>query len=200
MERKNETRYPVHEVIAARWSPYGFSDRAVLREDVLSLFEAASWAASSFNEQPWRFILATKENPAEFEKLLGCLVEANRGWAKVVPVLALGVTKATFTRNDKPNRVALHDLGLAAGSLTFEATVRGLCVHQMGGIDPDKAREVYGIPDGFDAQTALAIGYAADPKDVPEELRKRDAGARTRRPLTETVFGGSWGNPASEVK
>ncbi len=200
MEQRNDTRYPVHEVITQRWSPYGFSDRAVRREDVLSVFEAASWAASSFNEQPWRFMLATKENPAEFEKMLGCLVEANQGWAKVVPVLSIGITKSTFTRNDKPNRVALHDLGLAAANLTFEATARGLCVHQMGGVDREKTREVYNVPDGYEVQTAIAIGYAADPQDVPEALRERDAGPRTRRPLTETVFGGTFGEPAAEVR
>jgi len=191
--------HPIEELLAKRWSPYGFADRSVSEADLRSLFEAARWAASSYNEQPWRFIVATRENAKEFERLLSCLVEGNQGWAKSVPVLALGVVSLHFSRNQKPNRVAVHDLGLAAGNLTVEATARGLAVHQMAGILPEEARELYQIPEGFEAVTGIAIGYAADPKQLPEELKKRDLAPRTRKPLGDFVFGGKWDESSNLV-
>ena len=117
-DKKASTEYPIHKLLAERWSPYGFDDRPVALADLRSLFEAARWAASSYNEQPWSFLVATKDNPEEFERLLSCLVEGNQGWAKVAPVLALGVTSLRFSRNNKDNRAAVHDLGLAAGITT----------------------------------------------------------------------------------
>jgi nitroreductase len=188
--------HPVHELIPRRWSPYGFADRPVSTADLQSLFEAARWAASSYNEQPWRYIVATKADPAEFARLLSCLVEQNQAWAKNAPVLALGCTSLVFARNGQPNGAAVHDLGLAAGNLTLEATARGLFVHQMIGILPDKAREVYRIPAAVQPLTGLAIGYAADPATLPDPLRERDLAPRTRKPLSEFVFGGEWGKAA----
>ena len=194
MSRKAVTDHPVHELIARRWSPYGFADRPVSVEDLRSLFEAVRWAASSYNEQPWRYIVASKENGQEFERLLSCLVEANQGWAREVPVLALGCVNLNFSRNGKPNAAAIHDLGLASANLTFEATERGLVVHQMIGILPDRAREVYIVPEGSQAVTALAIGYAADPDNLPEAFKERDLAPRTRNPLAAFVFAGKWGD------
>jgi nitroreductase len=195
--KRATTDHPIHELIATRWSPYAFADRPVSKELLRSLFEAARWAASSYNEQPWSYIVATKEDPAEYEKILGCLVEANQEWARFVPVLALGVVRRTFTRNNKPNAAAEHDLGLAAGNLLFEATSRGLFVHQMIGILPDKAREVYAIPEHSQALTGIAIGYLGDGADLPEKRRLLDTSPRTRRPLAEFVFTGKWGKSAS---
>ena len=143
--KRATTDHPVHEMIASRWSPYAFADRKVGREDLRSIFEAARWAPSSYNEQPWSYIVATKDDPGEYERLLSCLVEANQGWANAAPVLALGIARTLFTRNDKPNAAAKHDLGAASAHLTFEATSRGLSVHQMIGIVPERARELYGI-------------------------------------------------------
>jgi nitroreductase len=191
---------PIHELIAKRWSPYGFADRAVSAADLRSLFEAARWAASSYNEQPWSYIVATRDNPTEFERLLSCLVEGNQAWAKAVPVLALGCTSLVFRLNGKPNAAAVHDLGLASATLTLEATARGLHVHQMIGILPDRAREVYHIPEGVQPTTALAIGYAADPGTLPDKLRERDLAPRARKPLTEFVFSGDWGAASNLVK
>lgn len=185
--------HPVHELIAARWSPYAWADRPVAASDLHSLFEAARWAASAYNEQPWRYIVAARENDAEFGRLLSCLVEGNRGWAKSVPVLALGLIRTTFAHNDKPNPVALHDLGAASAQLTFEASARGLKVHQMSGILPDEARSLYGIPEEFEAVTALAIGYEAAPGKAPEELAERDMTPRPRRPIGEFLFEGKFG-------
>jgi nitroreductase len=191
--------HPVHELLAKRWSPYAFADRAVSDDDLRSLFEAARWAASSYNEQPWTYLVATKANPEGFERLLSCLVEGNQAWASAAPVLALGCTSLNFALNGKPNAAAVHDLGLASASLTLEATARGLFVHQMIGILPDRAREVYGIPEGVRPLTGLAIGYAADPAALPEKYRERDLAPRPRKPLAEFVFGGEWGTASALV-
>jgi len=193
LDKAAVTDHPIQELLARRWSPYVFADRPVAKADLQSLFEAARWAASSYNEQPWRYIVATREEPEQFQRLLGCLVEGNQAWAKSAPVLALGVVSLKFARNGQDNRAAIHDLGLASGNLVVEATVRGLVVHQMIGIYPEKARETYGIPEGCEAWTALAIGYQGDPASLPEGLRDRDLAPRTRKPLREIVFSGKWG-------
>lgn len=191
--------HPIHELLARRWSPYAFADRPVPEVTLRSLFEAARWSASSYNEQPWRYVVATRSSPEEYERLLSCLVEGNQAWARAAPVLALGCTRLRFARNDRPNAAAVHDLGLASASLTVEATARGLSVHQMIGILPDRARELYRIPEGVQPLTALAIGYAADPDALPEKLRERDLALRTRKPLSEFVFTGSWGSAAGFI-
>ena len=193
------TDHPIYELLAARWSPCAFASRPVSPEDLRSLFEAARWAASSFNEQPWSYLVATKDDPEAFQQLLSCLVEPNQVWAKTAPVLAIGVTSLNFKLNGKPNKAAMHDLGLATCSLTLEATARGLVVHQMIGILPDRARELYNIPAGHEALTGLAIGYLGDPAELPEKLRARDPAPRTRKPLKEFVFSGAWGAPATLV-
>lgn len=198
-EKKASMDYPIQELLAERWSPYAFDERSVAEADLRSLFEAARWAPSSYNEQPWRYIVATRDNPEQFQRALSCLVEGNQVWAKAAPVLALGVVSLRFARNAKDNRAAVHDLGLAAGNLLLEATARGLFVHQMIGILPDKAREIYGIPEGFEAWTAMAIGYRGDPTRLPDRLRERDLAARERKPLSEFVFGGKWGSPSPLV-
>jgi nitroreductase len=155
----------------------------VSMETIHSLLEAARWAPSSFNEQPWRFIVATKDDPAEYEKLLGCLNPKNQEWAKSAPVLMLSAAKLTLTRNDKPNRYAYHDVGLAVSQMLVQATALGLHVHQMGGYDKTKARETYQIPEGYDPVAAIAIGYSA--QDTPA--------SRTRKPQDEIAFAGAWG-------
>jgi nitroreductase len=129
----------------------------VSQDELRSLFEAARWAPSSYNEQPWRYVVATRDDRAQFERLLSCLVEGNQGWAKHVPVLALGIVSLKFAKKGKDNRAAVHDLGLAAGNLVVEATARGLRVHRMIGILPDKAREVFG-----------------NPATLPDNLKQRD--------------------------
>jgi nitroreductase len=200
MNKQATPDHPIHDLIARRWSPYAFAERPVSDDDLRSLFEAARWAASSYNAQPWSYIVATKANPAEFERLLSCLVEGNQPWAKAAPVLALGCTSLRFAHNNKPNAAAMHDLGLASATLTIEATARGLSVHQMIGILPDKARELYRIPEGVQPLTGLAIGYVADPDILPEGYRERDLAPRQRKPLAEFVFGGQWGAAAAVAK
>jgi nitroreductase len=198
-DKNASTDYPIHEPLAARWSPYAFADQLVPEADVRSLFEAARWAPSSYNEQPWSYIVATKDDPEQFQRLLSCLIERNQIWAQAAPVLALGVVSLRFARNGQDNRAAVHDLGLAAGNLLVEATVRGLFVHQMAGILPDRAREIYGIPEGFEAWTGLAIGYQGDPTSLPARLRERDLVARQRKHLCEFVFSGQWKNASPLV-
>ena len=198
MVKRASSDHPIQELIASRWSPYAFESRPVSKADARSLFEAARWAASSYNEQPWSYLVATQDEPDEFQRLLSCLVEGNQVWAKAAPLLAISVASLNFKLNGKPNTAAIHDVGIAACSLTFEATARGLAVHQMIGILPERVRELYGIPDGYEAMTALAVGYVGDPNRLPEKLRERDLTVRARRPLNEFIFSGRWSR-ASEL-
>lgn len=193
MEKPAETRYPVHELIARRWSPRAFSDRAVEREALGSLFEAARWAPSSFNEQPWRFFVATQQEPERFERLARCLTPGNRAWAERAPVLALSIAKLHFDREHRPNRHAGHDVGLAVENLVLQAEALGLSVHQMAGYDPALARELLAIPPDFEPMAMIAIGHRGEPDALPELLAQRERAPRTRRPLDELVFGAGWG-------
>lgn len=186
-------QYPLHELILRRWSPRAFADRSVEHATLLRLLEAARWAPSCFNEQPWRYIVATKENPAEFGKMVNCLVEGNQEWAKHAPVLMISVAKLAFTHNGKPNRHAFHDVGAASAYLTIQATALGLFVHQMGGIYADRARETYGIPEGFEPVAGIALGYLGDPATLPDALRERELAEGSRQPLEGMVFSGKWG-------
>jgi nitroreductase len=198
-ESRSDTGPAIEPELAERWSPYAYSDRAVSDSDLLALLEAARWAPSSYNEQPWRYILARQTDGEAFDKALSCLLEANQVWAKHASVLMIAVTVTTFARNGKPNRACQHDLGLAAGNLCAEATARGLHVHQMIGIVPEKVREVYGVPDNAEPLTAIAIGYLGENPSLPEPLKERDRAVRTRRPLSQTVFAGRWDSAAPLV-
>ncbi len=135
MEKPAATEFPVHDLIRNRWSPRAFSDKPVPLDVLRSLFEAARWAASSSNEQPWAFLVATKDDPENSAKMLSVLVEFNAGWAKHAPVLALAVAELAFHHNGNPNRNAFYDVGAASAQLTLEANSRGLFVHQMAGYD-----------------------------------------------------------------
>ncbi len=199
MERVAETREPIHELLRRRWSPYAYSERSVAPEILVSLLEAARWAPSSYNEQPWAFIVATKENPEEFARLLSCLVPGNQEWAQQVPVLMLSVAKLNFDRGGRPNPHAWHDVGLAAMSLVVEAMAHGLYVHQMAGIVPERARELYAIPEGWEAVAGIAIGYHGEAPSLPEKLRQRDSAPRSRKPLEQMVFTGRWSDPSPLV-
>lgn len=187
-----DTDFPIEALLSRRWSPYSFSDKDVAKEDLLAIFEAARWAPSSYNEQPWRYILARQSDSEAFEKLLSCLVEGNQIWARNAPVLVIGVAMLNFTRNGKPNKAAIHDLGLAAGNMCVEATARGLYVHQMIGIVPERVRELYRVPEEAEPLTGLAIGYLGDGSNLPEASQERDRDPRPRRPVTSFVFEGSW--------
>ena len=193
MEKPANTDYPIEEILKRRWSPRAFSDRVVEPEKLQSLFEAARWAPSSFNEQPWSFIVATKQKQEEHARLLSCLVEGNQRWARLAPVLMVSVAKLDFEKTGKPNRHAFHDVGLAMGNMLVQATALGLVVHQMAGFFPERVREIYGVPDGFEPVAAIAIGYAGDVEVLPEPLREREFSERTRKPVSSFVFQGKWG-------
>ena len=187
---------PIQDTIQARWSPYGFSPQTLPASELRAVFEAARWSPSSYNEQPWRFIAARREDGELFDRLLGCLVEFNRGWAQHASALALGIVVRDFANRDARNPAAEHDLGLATAHLMLEAAARGLATHGMIGIDPARAREAFSIPDGFDPLTAIALGYVGEPPGFPDKLRDRDAAPRERKALAEFVFGDEWGTSA----
>ena len=200
MQRPAPTDHPVHEIIRERWSPRAFSEKPVPTEVLRSLFEAARWAPSSSNEQPWAFLVATKDDQASHAKMLSTLVEFNQVWAKYVPVLSIAVSELAFARSGKPNRNAFYDTGAAVAYLSTEATARGLFVHQMAGFDPHKAIELFSIPSGWEPIAAFVIGYPGDPQSLPEKLRERELAPRTRKPLSDFVMSGSWGQPAPFLK
>ncbi|MDR8392966.1 nitroreductase family protein [Aliifodinibius sp. S!AR15-10] len=180
-----DVEYPVHDLIQQRWSPRSFSDEAVDGELLRQLFEAARWSPSSYNEQPWRFIVATKEHPQKYQRMLDVLLPGNQRWAQEAPVLILTIVKIQFSRNGSTNRAAKHDLGQAVAHLTFEATNHDLYLHQMAGIDLDKARETFSIPEGYEPFTGIALGYLGD-ADPPS--------SRKRKEIDEFVFQGDWEN------
>jgi nitroreductase len=197
MKNPAPTEYPVNELIRERWSPRAFADKPISPADLRSLFEAARWAPSSSNEQPWAFIVATRDDQENFDKAVLPLVEFNANWAKHAYVLGFAISQLAFAKNNTPNRNAHYDTGAAMSQLTTEATSRGLLVHQMAGFDPDTAREVFEIPSGWEAIAAFAIGYPGDPASLPQPYRDRETAPRVRKPLRDFVMTGKWGNPAA---
>jgi len=150
-------------------------------------------AASSFNEQPWYCIVATKQKLEEHARLLSCLVEKNQQWARLAPVLMVSFAKLNFEKTGKPNRHAFHDVGLAMGNMLVQATALGLFVHQMAGFSPERVREIYGVPDSYEPVAAIAIGYPAEVEVLPEQFRAQELGGRSRKPIDSFVFQGRWG-------
>ncbi len=200
IDKTSDTQYPIEDLLRQRLSPLAFSDRSVEPEKLCSVLEAARWAASSFNEQPWSFIIATKDNQAEFGRLLGCLAEGNQEWAQNAPVLMLSVAKLYFQRNGVENRHAFHDIGAAVANLAIQATALGLFIHQMAGFDIPKAREVYSIAEGYEPVAAIALGYLGDAETLSERLRQRALAPRSRKPLEEFIFSSRWNQPSPLVK
>jgi nitroreductase len=198
LENLINTQYTVHDLIRGRWSPRSFSDRTVERDKLLILLEACRWAASCYNEQPWSFMVATKDQPAEYNRLLSCLVEFNQSWAQSAPVLMLSVAKLHFDQNGKENRHALHDVGASTSNLATQAIALDLFVHQMAGFDGEKARSLFGIPVGWEPVAMMAIGYLGDPQTLPESIREKEIAPKTRKLLSEFVFTGIW-NQSSEL-
>jgi nitroreductase len=181
--------------IQTRWSSRAFSDRDVTDADLHRVFEAARWAASSFNEQPWRFVVGRKGD-ATHADLAESLLGFNQQWATKAPVLILGVAHDKFLHNGTPNAYALYDLGAAVAQLSLQAAEQGMTTHQMAGFDHDKARKLLAIPDEYQLGTLIALGYQGDPATLTNEhLLSLETTPRSRKPLEETVFA-SWGQPA----
>jgi nitroreductase len=200
MNRSAPVKYPIHDLLRQRWSPRSFADRDVEPEKLRSLFEAARWAASSFNAQPWHFVIATKNEPEAYERMLSCFVEFNQGWAKNAPVIGISVAKLNFDHEEKPNRHAYHDVGQAAAYLALQAAAEGLQIHQMAGILIDRAREVLAIPAGYDPVSGFALGYPGDPEMLTEKLRERELAPRQRKEATSFVHDGTWHHKASFLR
>ncbi|MDF0642572.1 MAG: nitroreductase family protein [Nitrospira sp.] len=193
MEKLAESQYPIHDRLRRRWSPRAFAERPLEAEKVRSLFEAARWAPSSNNEQPWRFLAATRDAGTDYDRLLACLNEGNRKWVYRAPLLILSIAGLHFEDDDKPNRHAFHDTGLGAENLVLQAVALGLVAHQMAGFDVERARSTCLIPPGYEPVAMIAVGYPGDPAVLPEFLREREMKPRDRKPIGEFVFSSQWG-------
>ena len=197
LDKPAVTSKPVHELIRDRWSPRSFDpDRPVPKDTLAALFEAARWAASSNNAQPWRFVVATRDDAAAHARLLGCFLPRNQRWAKAAPVLMIVCARKAFEANGNPNIHAWYDTGAALAQLTFQASAMGLRLHQAAGIDRDKARTELAVPEEFDVCTGIGLGYQGDPDALPEELPGREREPRVRKALGEIAFGGTFGTAA----
>ena len=182
-------------VFLQRWSPRSFADRDVDPVDLRTVFEAARWAASSHNEQPWRFFVGTRGSET-YQKILSSLVEFNQLWARTAPVLILGVTGTAFSHSGAPNRVALYDIGAAAATMCYQATALGLHTHQMAGVNLDVARELFKVPEDYIFGAAMALGYLGEPAALPnQQMQDQETAPRQRKPLSEFVLS-AWGTPA----
>lgn len=181
----------IHQLITERKSIRAFSEKAIANETLIRLLEAARWAPSSMNDQPWRFIVANKQTP-EFEKMLDALNESNRVWAKNGAVLLFVITRKEHS-NGMPNKYAWHDVGLAIGNLSLQATAEGIFMHQMGGFNSKLALEQFEVPDEYDAVSIIVLGYPGNPETLPEKLKERELKPRERKPLSSLVFSGSFG-------
>lgn len=187
----------IHPLISQHWSSRAISDAPVEPEKLKLIFEAARLAPSSFNEQPWRFIVATTDEPKWLERLRSYLSQGNE-WAKNAPVLIASAYRTQFTYNNKPNPVALRDLGAAEENMFLQAFAMGLVLHQMAGFDREGIKRDL-LPEGFEPGVMTAIGYPGEPEQLPEKLQARERRPRNRRHLAEFVFGPEWGQPASFI-
>ena len=194
------TQAPIHELLTSRRSPRAFSEQPVESEKLVSMFEAARWSPSSSNEQPWRFIVATKDDTRVFSALVASLMEGNRRWAERAPVLVLALAQTTYSKTGRPYRHAWYDLGQSVALLSVQATALGLAVHQMGGFDGENIRQALSIPEGFEPVVVFAVGYADQPTILPEELQKREQAPRSRKLLQDFVYTEEWGKPSSHVQ
>jgi nitroreductase len=186
---------PVLELILTRWSPRSFAEKPVSDADLKTIFSAAAWAASSYNEQPWRFLVGRKGDET-YTKILNSLMPMNQQWAKSAPVLYCSFGKKTFSANGQPNSYGLHDTGQASATISLQAQALGLHTHGMGGFDKETLRAFFGVPTDFDAGACWALGYLGDPERVPENFKAAELAPRTRKALSEFVFS-DWEKPAA---
>jgi nitroreductase len=184
MKPRPKFDYPIDELLQQRWSPRAFADKLLTDEQVMTLFEAARWAASCNNEQPWRFIWSAKDGSEKYNKLFECLAPGNQEWAKTAPLLMMTLADTLFA-NGKPNKWAKHDVGLAMGNLTTQASTMGLYVHSMAGFSASKARELFTIPETVEPLTMAVVGYLGDPSVLSEFNQGREAQIQERKSFTE---------------
>jgi nitroreductase len=177
----------LNKVISGRWSPVAFSARLPEPETIALLFEAARWAPSSFNAQPWKFIYGYKGDEVH-QMLFGLINEVNKVWAKTAPVLILSMAEMIPPGRSSVNKYALHDTGMAVGNLLAQATDLGIYVHQMGGYDHQSARTVLNLPETYEPVAMMAVGYKGDPNILPENVAIREDQKRERNPMDAFVF------------
>lgn len=187
-----QPEYPIHSLFINRWSPRAFATNPVALESIKKVLEAARWAPSSYNEQPWRFIVGVKEENDSYDKIFESLGTFNQAWAKSAPVLILACGKKTFSHNQQTNRHYVYDVGQAMVCLSLQATAENLYVHQMAGFSADKARQLFDIPPDYEAITAAAMGYLGDPDMLEEKHKKSELAIRTRKPMSQICFGNGW--------
>jgi nitroreductase len=179
--------YPINEIISRRWSARALSTKHVEKSKLLSILEAARWAPSSRNEQPWRYIVFTNNNSEKLKKAQSVLKEIN-DYAKRAPILICAITKRTYSDNEIPNRLHFHDLGAANENMFLEAFNQGLIMHEMGGFDLQKAREVFNIPKDYEMGVMIAIGYQDTYHVLPDRLKEKAFTPRIRKPLSKIAF------------
>ena len=187
--------HPIESLFIRRWSPRAMNGKPITGQQLLTLFEAARWAPSTYNEQEWRFLYARRETP-QWALFFDLLMEANQAWCKNAALLVLVVAHKVFARNGKPNPVHLFDAGSAWENLALQATAMGLVSHGMAGFDFDKARTVLRVPDDYAVAAMFAIGHPGDPDQLPDEMRKIEVPSG-RRPVRESICEGvfSFKNP-----
>lgn len=195
MQKPAITQTPINETIANRWSPRAFdATKPVSREQITALCEAARWAPSCFGDQPWRFIVCNKsEGESAWQHAFDTLAPSNQTWVKAVPVIILVCADTLFGHNQTENRWAQYDTGAAAENLCLQATSMGLAAHQMGGFNSDAARKQFNIPAQYTPMAMMAVGYAGDAEQLPDDVKGRELADRKRKPLGELFFAGSWG-------
>lgn len=197
MDKPTLNNYPINSLLSNRWSPRAFDGtKSVSDETVLSLFEAARWSPSSHNAQPWRFIVAKKEDSEAFQTMFDCLLPVNQRWAGEASLLTIVVIEKQAEGAERANPTAEFDAGLAVAALSVEATAQALHLHQMGSIDRAKIKESYAIPDGYLPMVAIAIGHVGDAESLPDDLKAKELAPRQRKPLDEILFAGTWGKAA----
>lgn len=187
MQVSSEFESDILEIIKDRRSRRAFLASPIEREKIKSLFEAARWAPSSVNEQPWAYVYATNDQPDLWNKIFGSLNDGNKIWAKEAPLLVVSLARKYFSRNDHPNNSAKYDVGAANAFLTLQATQLGLNVHQMGGFDHSLLRQNLNVPENFDVGVVMAIGYPGNPEQLPQHLQERELSPRMRHLQNEFV-------------
>ena len=199
IEKKADTKITINDLIASRWSGRAYdSDRELSQENVLALLEAARWAPSCYGDEPWRYIVCNKkDNVGAWDKAYSCLAEGNQSWAKDAPLLILVIADSVMRRNGNPNRWGQYDTGAASMSLCLQATDIGLMVHQMGGFNAERARELFAIPEQYIPMAMMTVGYQLPLEMISADVKERELSERSRRPLAENFFDGQWGNALS---
>jgi len=197
--RTATTSVPLTSLLADRWSPRAFDGDPVASDDVAALLEAARWAPSANNYQPWRFLVGqttTDGADATHKGIFDALAEFNQVWASAAPVLVAAITEVEH-EDGSAREIAPYELGLAVSQLTIEAAARGLVVHQMGGFDADQVSATFGVPPQYRTVVVLAVGRLGDPESLPAWAAERESAPRERKPLAEIAFADAFGSPYS---